>query len=158
MWSLSICSIGHSLFFWLWPPLVFLASAPRLFFWLWPLFVFLALAPASFFRLWPLLVLLVLAPVCFIGRLFFGFPVRRRRNAPSARTAVGESRRVSCGIAPRLVVGVIGMRRSDASCNLSRSSLRRECCLVARQLIHVFTVLIVVHILVSSDLWKRGAR
>ena len=46
------------------------------------------------------------------------------------------------------------MRLSDASRGLSRSSLRRECGLVARHLVRVVVVTDILHI--SSDLGNEG--
>ena len=56
-----------------------------------------------------------------------------------------SARAVSHGALPRLLVGSVGMRLSDASRGLSRSSLRRECGLVARLLVQVSLVSVNVH-------------
>ena len=53
---------------------------------------------------------------------------------------------VSHGALPRPFVDSVGMRLSDASRGLSRSSLRRECGLVARQLVLVSVVLNTLHV------------
>ena len=78
-------------------------------------------------------------------------------DVPSAWPAVGEPQLVSCSIPSRLIVGVVGMRCSDASGNLSRSGLRRDRGLVARHLVYVFIIFSEVHVLMSSDRWERGA-
>ena len=53
---------------------------------------------------------------------------------------------VSHGALPRLFVGSVGMRLGDASRGLSRSSLCRECGLVASQLVLVSVVLNSLHV------------